>query len=1033
MRRSGFYSPHPGLALGRAKWSSHLGLWLLLPLLITLISSPAAAEPGPTLTATGSYTGNGGNSRSITGLSFRPDFVIVKHDGSDGAVCRLRDMPAGKSKHLNGSGSFSDNRILELVDDGFTVGSDRDVNNSGASYYWVAFRASDELVLGSYTGDGLDDREIAGIGLDPELVLILAENRLPWHSSSAVFAGWSLPFEQTTPRENVIQALGGGGFQVGDDDDVNHDGDTYYYLAFAAAAGRQAVGGYWGDGQDNRDITGLGFQPDYVWLKSSSSVSGVQRPAALGGDRSLYFMDFPGFANGIQELHADGFQVGNASSVNQSSRKYYWFAARTEPYTNLLVGLVASDPTPVEGQEITLAMAVKNYGPEAASSVEVTLSLPAGLTFISATPATGTYDEGSGIWSLASLPAGFSTFVQVVARVDLGTAGQTLDSSATLSGLDIIDGIAADNSYTAPVTVQSADLALSLGASDLLPGEGDAVTFTLRVDNLGADSASGVELDLPLVPGLSYTSHGAGQGSYLPGSGRWQLGTLPMGAAATLTVEATLDAGTSGSLILQTASRVLSSPTDPDADNDTDAVTLVVIGEITVTSLTAVADSWIKESSADDINGTDDEVRVKNKVGDLHQALYRFDLSDPPPAAAIQSATLALWVNAKDDQGPIGLHRVTAPWDEMTVTWNTFAGAYEVSPFASIQADANGALLVDVTDQVRAWVAGDDANQGLLLAATSDEKESKFATREEGSADRRPTLHIVSIGDADLSLGLSVDDLSPDEGQTLRLSLALTNAGPELATDVQVRELLPPELTFLGATSSSGSYNAGSGIWSLDAMAVGSDTLRIDARLAMGTGGSTVTDSAAVIALNQNDSTTEDWTASVDLDVQLAELALAMTVDDSHPAEGDTPGYRLVLRNGGPDTATGIVLSDSLPPGLLHQSDTPSQGAYDSVTGLWAVGAVAAGDSATLEIDALVAAGTGGDWLRKVARITAVDQADHAAADVSSSAWTWPSWPGRAPVCAWVCRPIRAIRPSVWPAATTGPWTRTCPVRCSRC
>src|SRR5690348_11427095 len=50
------------------------------------------------------------------------------------------------------------------------------------------------------------------------------------------------------------------------------------------------------------------------------------------------------------------------------------------------------------------------------------------------------------------------------------------------------------------------------------------------------------------------------------------------------------------------------------------------------------------------------------QVGGLRSAVLRFDLSSIPPGAAIDSATLDLWVSDADRSWPIYVNRVTAPW-----------------------------------------------------------------------------------------------------------------------------------------------------------------------------------------------------------------------------------------------------------------------------------------------------------------------------------------------------------------------------------
>jgi adhesin/invasin len=81
-----------------------------------------------------------------------------------------------------------------------------------------------------------------------------------------------------------------------------------------------------------------------------------------------------------------------------------------------------------------------------------------------------------------------------------------------------------------------------------------------------------------------------------------------------------------------------------------------------------------------------------------------------------------------------------------------------------------------------------------------------------------------------------------------------------------------------------------------------------------------------------------------------ADLELLVEVSDPSPVVGSEVVYELTLRNQGPDDATGVALTHVLPPRLRLVSATASQGAYSSTTGVWTVGSLAEGASATLTI-----------------------------------------------------------------------------------
>src|SRR5262249_38806878 len=89
---------------------------------------------------------------------------------------------------------------------------------------------------------------------------------------------------------------------------------------------------------------------------------------------------------------------------------------------------------------------------------------------------------------------------------------------------------------------------------------------------------------------------------------------------------------------------------------------------------------------------------------------------------------------------------------------------------------------------------------------------------------------------------------------------------------------------------------------------------------------------------------------------QQADLALAKSVSDAAPVVGEVITFTLIVGNKGPDAATGVTVSEPLPPGLMFVSATPSQGAYDPTTGTWVIGTLPAGGTAVLQVVALVAA-----------------------------------------------------------------------------
>lgn len=110
---------------------------------------------------------------------------------------------------------------------------------------------------------------------------------------------------------------------------------------------------------------------------------------------------------------------------------------------------------------------------------------------------------------------------------------------------------------------------------------------------------------------------------------------------------------------------------------------------------------------------------------------------------------------------------------------------------------------------------------------------------------------------------------------------------------------------------------------------------------------------------------------------QRADLALAKTISNSAPAWGDSISYTLTVTSAtspaSTATATGITVQDTLPAGFSYTGFSGT-GTYVSGTGVWTVGSLAPGASASITITGTVTATTG--TVTNIAQITASSQAD---------------------------------------------------------
>jgi len=309
----------------------------------------------------GSYVGNKVDNRAITGLGFQPDVVIVKAaTAGQIAVIRTASMVGDLSKVMAGGTAATSNQIQSLDADGFTIGTGNTVNNNGVTYAWMAFKAStDYLQYGSYSGNGTAGRTITGLGFSPEVAFVFDAGNTAGVFMSAAEAS-CYRFNGGSAIGNCITSLNADGFTVGNDTQVNGSGRTYHYVAWNAAPGYLSLGTYTGNAVDDRNISGLAFQPEWLMIKSSDA--GSQVPVfhvdAQGAstDSSLYFAGTTAGTNRIQALQADGFQVGTNYTVNRNATSYSYiaWAQETAPTISDIVDQATNEDTPTAAIPFTV-------------------------------------------------------------------------------------------------------------------------------------------------------------------------------------------------------------------------------------------------------------------------------------------------------------------------------------------------------------------------------------------------------------------------------------------------------------------------------------------------------------------------------------------------------------------------------------------------------------------------------------------------------------------------------------------------------
>ncbi len=175
---------------------------------------------------------------------------------------------------------------------------------------------------------------------------------------------------------------------------------------------------------------------------------------------------------------------------------------------------VADNITPNVGDNITFTIKVTNAGPDAATAVEVTDELPAGLQFVSS--AFFTNNSGVLTSTISNVAANQTITLTYIAKVT-GSAAMTNFAQITKATEKDKDSTPGNGKTTkeddddkvtiTPKVVELlADLSLNKTVSNATPFSGDQITYYVEVKNNGTSNATNIEATDVVPAGLQIIS-----------------------------------------------------------------------------------------------------------------------------------------------------------------------------------------------------------------------------------------------------------------------------------------------------------------------------------------------------------------------------------------------------------------------------------------------------------------------------------------------------------------------------------------------
>ena len=668
---------------------------------------------------------------------------------------------------------------------------------------------------------------------------------------------------------------------------------------------------------------------------------------------------------------------------------------------DLEVVKLVSNATPKFGDEITWTIIVTNHGPDKAKAVNVTDKLPAGLRY-TGHEGPGVYDYSRGIWLIGDMEIGNTVKLVIRTIVDI--------SNGTIENIAVVNSTTPDNNTdnnignnTTKVN-DDADLEIVKVVSNKNPKFGETITWTITVTNNGPSDAKNVRVTDKLPAGLIY--NGA-NGNYDPITGLWIVGDLANGKSASLVI--TTIVNITNTTILNVANVTSDTPdsnkTNNEANNTTDVgpkADLVIVKEVskksvktgevitwTITVTNKGPDAAVNTRVTDKLpagliyitsSGNYDPVTGLWIVGDLangetKQLVIYTQVN-------ITNATIVNVANTTSDTPgnnppPVNNSTEVEPKADLVIVKEVSKKSVKTGEVITwtITVTNNGpdtAVNTRVTDKLPAglifitsdgkydsvsgiWTVGDLANgASASLVITTQVNITNATIRNVANAtsdtpgNNTPGNNTTEVDPkADLIVVKEVSKQTVKTGETVIWTITVTNNGPDTAVNTRVTDKLPAGLVYV-THSGEGNYDPVSGIWIVGDLANG-ESKQLAISTIANISNKTIVNVANVTSDTPGDKKNDTNNTTVVEDI--ADLEVIKIVIGENPHKGDIITWVITVINHGPSDAKNVIVTDRLPSGLIFKE---ADGNYNPDTGVWTVGDLANGQTASLKITTIV-------------------------------------------------------------------------------
>ena len=555
------------------------------------------------------------------------------------------------------------------------------------------------------------------------------------------------------------------------------------------------------------------------------------------------------------------------------------------------------------GDNVEYVIEIVNNGPGIATDIIATDNLPEGLKFINANVPGG--------WTLSisnnkitingeKLANGEKVLITIIAKA--AKSNTTLINNIKVNGTGFDSNISNNNDSETIKITPLVDLAITKVVDNANPLFDSIITYTITVVNNGPDASTDVVVkDIWPANGLKFITS---TGTYNPATGIWNVGELGSNEIATLTITAKTTA------VGKFENKVSVNGTGYDSNlSNNNASVNITVPDCVILNITKVATGGIvsEEPNKEVIAGEKITytVIVSNYGPSVATNVYLTDLFNADELLNMEYNSNGNWVK-----------------------YNNGIALGDI--------DVNEAVMI----LFRATV--NHSTRGLInntVKITTDIKDAR------GNFEANETVKAIDNSTLVINKTSNVDAINP--GDLFNYTIAITAEGSSdslgvILTDKLDQSLLDAQNAVFYVNGNyvgkwNGSYNIG--------------TLKT---------GNSVTVTIEVKALNSankdifNKAIVENEEGFINesnktVHVNTVDLTVNKTSDKVTYKYLDNVIYTIVVTNHGSDDSFNVTVRDMLPNTLRFIS---ASGNYDPVTGIWFIGHLAKGQSATLTITA---------------------------------------------------------------------------------